>query len=144
MFVGGCASPYALDHKGNFYIECIPSSRAYIGDVTVDQRGEKLVIKGSVRRRIAAFSGTGHVDLAVVSPSGQVISQTSVPFEPKVLSKTPGARTHRPSRFEIGLSLIPPKGSLIRLAFHGKPDPDDAMLDEHENLAVPDNFDYGA
>ena len=143
LFAGGCASPYSLDHRGNYYIERIPSSRAYLSDVTVNQIGEKLVIQGLVSRHVAAFSGIGHVDVAVVAPSGQVISQAAVPYEPKTLPKTPGARKHRPSRFEISLPVNPPKGSLIRLAFHGKSDPNEEIVDEHENLAVPDEFDFG-
>jgi len=143
LFIGGCASPYSLDRKGNYYIERIPSSRAYLSDVTVNQEEGKLVIQGLVSRRIAAFSGIGHVDVAVVAPSGQVISQAAVPYEPKKLPKTPGARKHRPSRFEISLPFNPPKGSLIRLTFHGRPDPNAEIVYEHENLAVPDEFDMG-
>jgi len=143
LFAGGCASPYVLDPQGNFYIERIPSSWAYLSDIIVDQDGETLVIKGAVSRRNDAFSGTGHIDVAVVSPAGQVISQASAPYEPQILPKTPGARKHRASRVEIHLSAIPPKGSVIRLAFHGKTDPNDTPLYEHENLAVPDEFDFG-
>lgn len=143
LIAGGCASPYVLDPQGNFYIECIPSSRAYLSDINVDQQGEELVIQGAVSRLNDAFSGIGHVDVAVVSPAGQVISQASAPYEPKILPKTPGARRHRASRFEIRLSAVPPKGSYIRLAFHGKPDPNDAILYEHENLALPEEFDFG-
>jgi hypothetical protein len=143
LFAGGCASPYVLDPQGNFYIERIPSSWAYLSDIIVDQDGETLVIKGAVRRRNDAFSGTGHIDVAVVSPPGQVINQASAPYEPQILPKTPGARKHRASRFEIRLSAIPPKGSAIRLAFHGRPDPNDTPLYEHKNLAVPDKFDFG-
>jgi len=143
LFAGGCASPYVLDSQGNFYIERIPSSWAYLSDITVDQEGQELVIKGAVSRLNDAFSGTGHIDVAVVSPPGQVVSHASASYEPKILPKTPGARKHRASRFEIRLSAIPPKGSVIRLAFHGRPDPNDTPLYEHKNLAVPDKFDFG-
>ena len=143
LFAGGCASPYSLDHKRNYYIERIPYSQAYLSDVTVNQKEEKLVIQGLVSRRIAAFSGIGHVDVAVVAPRGQVISQAAIPYEPKKLPKTPGARKHRPSRFETSLPVNPPKGSLIRLAIHGMPDPNEEIVDEHENLAVSDEFDFG-
>ncbi len=143
LFSGGCASPYFLDPQGNFYIECIPSSRVYLSDVIVDQQGNELVIQGSVSRRNDAFSGIGHVDVAVVSPAGQVISQGAAPYQPNILPKTPGARKHRASRFEIRFSDIPPKWSVIRLAFHGKPDPNDTILYEHENLAVPEEIDFG-
>jgi hypothetical protein len=143
LFAGGCASPYVLDPQGNFYIERIPSSWAYLSDITVDQKGETLVIQGAVSRLNEAFSGTGHIDVAVATPAGQVINQASAPYEPQTLPRTPGARRHRSSRFKIHLTGIPPKGSVIRLAFHGKPDPNDTPLYEHENLAVPDKFDFG-
>jgi len=143
LFAGGCASPYVLDSHGNFYIERIPSSWAYLSDITVDQEGETLVIQGAVSRLNDAFSGTGHIDVAVMTPAGHVINQASAPYEPQTLLRTPGARRHRSSRFEIHLTGIPPKGSVIRLAFHRKPDPNDTPLYEHENLAVPDEFDFG-
>lgn len=143
LAAAGCVSPYVLDSQGNFYIERIPSAWAYLSDITVDQKGQELVIKGAVSRLNDGFSGTGHIDVAVVSPPGQVISQASTSYEPKVLPKTPGARRHSSSKFEIRLPAIPPKGSVIRLAFHGRPDPNDAPLYEHKNLAVPDQFDFG-
>ena len=143
LAAAGCASPYVLDPQGNFYIERIHSSWAHLSDITVTQEGETLVIQGAVSRLNDAFSGTGHIDVAVVSPPGRVVSQASVSYDPKILPKTPGARKHRSSRFEIRLTGIPPKRSVIRLAFHGRPDPNDTPLYEHKNLAVPDQFDFG-
>ena len=128
---------------GNLFVEPIPSSRVLLSNITAKQEGDELLITGEVRRTNTAFSGMGHVDVAVVSPSGAVINQTNIPYTPKILPKTPGARKHRPSHFEARLSCVPPKGSIIRLAYHSKPDPDDPLLDCEDNAALPDGHDYG-
>ena len=142
--MGGCASQFPpLARMGDLYVEFIPSSRVVLSDITARQEGDELVIAGEVRRRNTAFSGIGHVDLAVVSPGGTVINQANAAYTPKILPKTPGARKHRPSHFEVRLYCVPPKGSVIRAAYHGKPDPDDPLLDCEDNVALPDGHDYG-
>jgi hypothetical protein len=125
------------------FVERIHSSRVSLSNIVVGQEGDELVITGEVRRLNTAFSGMGHVDVAVVSPSGVVISQAKVVYTPKILPKTPGARKHRPSHFEVRLRCFPPKGSIIRVAYHGKPAQDDPLLDCEDNLAVPYDHDYG-
>jgi hypothetical protein len=141
---GGCASHhFSPVHMGGLYIEHIHSSRVSLSNIVVGREGDELVITGEVRRLNTAFSGMGHVDVAVVSPSGAVINQANVVYTPKILPKTPGARKHRPSRFEVRLSCVPPKGSIIRLAYHGKPAQDDPLLDCEDNLAVPHDHDHG-
>ena len=65
---------------GGLFVEPIPSSRVYLSNITAKQEGDELVIAGEVRRRNAAFSGIGHVDLAVVSPGGTVINQANAAY----------------------------------------------------------------
>jgi len=142
--MGGCVTQNSsLVHVGGLFVETIPSSRVFLSNIIVRPEGDELVITGEVRRRNAAFSGKGHVDVAVVTPGGTVIGQASTFYTPGILPKTPGARKHRPSRFEVRLNCIPPQGSIIRLAYHGKPDPDDPLLDCEDNFAVPHDHDHG-
>jgi len=142
--MGGCLSQHAsFDPVGDLYVETIPSSRVTLSHITVRQEGPEMVILGEVSRRNTAFSGLGHVDVAVVSPDGLVIGQANASYSPKVLPKTPGARKHRPSHFEVKLYCNPPQGSIIRVAYHGKPDPNDPLLDARENYAVPEHHDHG-
>ncbi|HKI49978.1 MAG TPA: hypothetical protein VKA69_11665 [Desulfobacteria bacterium] len=139
----GCPIHQSLQPVGEVYVETIPSSRAYLSNINVKQNGGDLVISGEVSRRNTAFSGLGHVDVAVVSPDETVIGQANAVYSPKVLPKTPGARKHRPSHFEVHLNCIPPQGSIVRVAYHGKPDPDDPLMDLQENYAIPEHHDQG-
>ena len=141
--LGGCPMHPSLKPAGEVYVEMIPSSRVSLANINVEQKGEDLVISGEVSRRNAAFSGMGHVDVAVVSPDGSVIGQGVAPYSPKTLPKTPGARKHRPSRFELHLNCVPPQGSIVRVAYHSTPDKDDPLVDHEENYAVPKTYDQG-
>lgn len=119
--ISGCSSQRSnLVKMGELFIETIPSTRVYLSDITAKQEGDELVISGKVSRRNTAFSGSGRVDVAVVSPSGVVIDTANVPYTPKILSKTPGARKHRSSHFEARLRCVPSEGTVIRVAYHGK------------------------
>ena len=143
--MGGCASQHfsLVQVEGGLFVEPIPSSRVSLSNIIVRQEGDELVITGEVRRLNAGFSGIGHVDVAVVSPGGTVVNQAHAAHTPKILPKTPGARKHRPSRFEVRLRCVPPKGSVVRAAYHGKPAQDDPLLDCEDNFAVPHDHDHG-
>ena len=143
--VGGCVSQHSslVQMEGGLFVEPIPSSRVSLSNIIVRQEGDELVITGEVRRLNAGFSGIGHVDVAVVSPGGTVINQAHVAHTPKILPKTPGARKHRPALFEVHLRCVPPKGSVVRMAYHGKPVQDDPLLDGDDNFAVPHDHDHG-
>jgi hypothetical protein len=144
-FVSGCSSHSShLVKADDLFIETIPSSRAYLSDIIAIQEGDELLISGKVIRSNPSFSGVGHVDIAVVSPGGLVIEAGNVSYSPRILPKTPGARKHRASRFEARFSCIPPKWSVIRLAYHAKVIPDNPMLyHEDKNIALPKNHDFG-
>jgi hypothetical protein len=96
MVMAGCPIHQSHESIGGLYVEKIPSSRVSLSNINVKQNGGDLVISGEVSRRNAAFSGIGHVDVAVVSPDGAVIGQASAAYSPKVLPKTPGARNTAP------------------------------------------------
>lgn len=142
--VWGCVPRHVHhEHTGGLYVETISSSRVYLSNINVRQEGRELIIWGEVSRRNAAFSGKGHVDMAVILPSGIVFDQAKTTYTPRILPKTPGARKHRPSRFEARLSRIPPPGSILRVAYHGIPDSDDPLIDGEDNYAVPEDHDHG-
>ena len=143
-YISGCSSHRShLVKMEDLYIEAIPSSLVYLSDITARQEGDELVISGKVSRRKTSFSGAGHVDMAVVSPGGLVIETANVPYTPKILPKTPGARKHRTSRFEARLRCIPPAWTVIRIAYHSKAASDDPMLDHEDNIALPEDHDHG-
>lgn len=142
--ISGCSSQGShLVKMGDLFIETIPSSQVYFSDIIAGREGNELVISGKVSRRNTSFSGAGHVDVAVVSPGGLVIDAAHVPYIPKILPKTPGARKHRSSRFETRLQCVPPEWTVVRIAYHGKAISDDPILDHEDNLALPKDYDYG-
>jgi hypothetical protein len=142
--MSGCSTQNSqIVKRGNFYIDVIPSNQASFSDITAMQQGSELVISGKLRRRNTAFSGAGRVDIAVVSPGGAVIDTAKVPYTPKILPKTPGARNHRPSQFEARLRCVTPKWAVIRIAFHGTAFSDDSTMEDAENDALPKDYDYG-
>ena len=143
-YISGCSfNRSRLVKMGDLFIETIPSSRAFLSDITARQEGDELVISGKVSRRNTSFSGAGHVDMAVVSPGGLVIATANVPYTPKILPKTPGARKHRASHFEARLQCVPPEWTVIRIGYHAKAASDDPTLDHEDNVALPEDHDYG-
>ncbi len=138
----GCLSSHHV-FSGGFYIETRPSSRVHLSDIHVRQAADELIISGAVSRRNTAFSGAGHIDVAVVSPDGVVVCQGNAPYTPKILPETPGARRHRPAHFDLRLGCDPPSGSTIRVAYHGKASSGDTSKDGHQNYAAPEPHDHG-
>lgn len=124
------------------FIEPISSSLVHFSDIAVRQDGEELVISGEVSRRNPSFSGAGRVDVAVVSPAGRVIEKAGAPYTPPILPKTPGARKHHSSHFEVRLRCDPPQSSIVRIAYHAGGVSSDLMPDS-ENFALPDDHDCG-
>jgi hypothetical protein len=142
--ISGCSHQQSqLVKKGDFFIEVIPSNQASFSEITAAQKGSELVISGKVSRRNTAFSGAGRVDIAVVSSGGVAIDTAKVPYTPKILPKTPGARNHRPSQFEARLRCSPPEWAVIRIAYHGTAFSDDSAMEDEENDALPKDHDYG-
>lgn len=119
IFLSGCAPKHMnLITKKGVSIEAIHSARAHISDMAVSEDGNELIITGKVYRRNRSISGSGHVDVTILDPAGNVIEKRSVPYTPKTLPKTPGARKHRGSRFEVRLPRVLSAGSKVQVTYH--------------------------
>lgn len=121
MFLSGCTPKHLnlITQKG-VSIETTHSTQAHISDVVVSEEGNEIVITGKVSRLNRAISGSGHVDVTILDPSGNVIDKGTVPYTPATLPKTPGARKHRGSRFEVRLNCILPTGSKVQVTYHAR------------------------
>lgn len=95
-------------------IEAVLNQGHQITRVFVYNENNKLVITGRIDRKHSAFLGNGHVDIAIVSPEGETLSQVSTYYIPRHIRKNPS----RGSRFEVRLPSIPKKGSTIRIVYH--------------------------
>ena len=132
-----CASNRVnLLKNGTTKLEIIPSRGIYISRVYVIQDGDKLVIKGTVKRRSSSRAGSGHVDISIVSPEGEVFEKVSTFYIPRIIPSKPGRRKSRGSRFEVRLPTIPPTGSKVRVAYHRISKPDSRTFSCGENMAV--------
>lgn len=101
---------------GTFKFEPIPSKNYYISYVNVYQNDNELVLRGHVKRRSRVGGGSGHVDIAILSPDGDVLEQISTLHRPQIILTR---RMHnRKSTFEVRLPTIPPAGSIFRVAYH--------------------------
>lgn len=130
IFLSGCAPKHMnLITKKGVSIEAVHSARVHISDLAVSEDGNELVITGKVSRRNPSISGSGHVDVTILDPAGNVIEKGSVPYTPTTLPKTPGARRHRGSRFEARLPCVLPAGSKVQIAYHARVKPESNGLD---------------
>jgi hypothetical protein len=130
MFLPGCAPKHPnLITQDGVSIETLHSAGAHISDVAVSEDGNGLVITGKVSRLNRATSGSGHVDVTILDSAGNVIDKGTVPYTPTTLPKTPGARKHKGSRFEVRLRCALPERGRIQVSYHAKLKPESNGLD---------------
>lgn len=138
MGVSGCAANRTISlDSGTVSIERMPGKGVNFNRVYVHQENDEIVVSGRIKRRSSStVTGGGHVDIAVISPEGEVLEHVSTIYVPRVFLR----KSHRGSYFEVRLSVVPPDGSVIRVARHKLPLPkstDDRGFDCGENTAVP-------
>lgn len=124
-----------LLNDGAVKLERIPSKcHYYISYVNVYQNDGELVIYGHVKRRSRIGGGSGHVDIAIVSPDGKVLERISTLHKPQIILTR---KMHtRKSTFEVRLPTIPPTGSKVRVAYHRDSRPNGRTFSCSENMAV--------
>ena len=137
MFLAGCAPKHKnlITQKG-VSIEAVHSAQTHISDMAVSEDGNELVITGKVHRRNRSISGSGHVDVTILDSAGNVIEKGGVPYTPTTLPKTPGARKHRGSRFEVRLPGVLPAGSKVQVAYHATIKPGSNGLDCERSVST--------
>ena len=119
MFVPGCAYDRGnLVSDRGVSIETVQSSQVRISDVAVLEQDGGTVITGKVSRLHPGISGLGHVDVTILDPASNIIAKGAVPYAPRVLPETPGARKHRGAGFEVRLSCSLPAGTRVQLTYH--------------------------
>ncbi|MBW1851607.1 MAG: hypothetical protein JRJ15_09280 [Deltaproteobacteria bacterium] len=131
----GCASNGVnLIKNGAVTLERIPSKGYYISHVEVYQNDNELVLHGNVKRRPHSNTGTGHVDIAIVSPDGEILEEIITSYRPRIISKRRLRKCK--SYFIVSLSIVPPKGSIVRVAYHRNSKPDSRTFSCGENRAA--------
>ena len=114
----GCASNHVNLLKNDaITLEQIPSQGYAISGVSVKQINHELVIRGKVKRYSRCTTGSGHVDIAIVSPDRKILEQISTLSSPRIIPTK--KMYNRDADFEVRLLSIPPAGSIVRTAYHG-------------------------
>jgi len=75
------------------------------------------VLKGSLSYKpYSPARKSGHIDIVVYSPSGQLLSEFTAPYQTPLNAKHAWSKTG--VDFTASLPVAPPAGSVIKLAFH--------------------------
>jgi hypothetical protein len=96
-----------------FSVERLPSNPIHVSWIHAAEENDGMIVKGLLRTDSSHADGTGHVDVAVIGPGGELLGQTSTDYAPKNFRKY-----RREARFEARFPFVPPEGSRIRVALH--------------------------
>jgi hypothetical protein len=122
-----------LVERGTVTLERVNARNISVSRAYAFQDGDQLEISGNVKRLSSSISNGGHVDIAIVSPEGETLEQVSTCYIPRIIRR----RGSREAFFSLRLPIIPPEGSMVRVAYH-KPDKSkQSLFDCGENAAAP-------
>jgi hypothetical protein len=132
MGLGCAAGKVNRVEKGTASVERVHSRNIAVSRVYVYQDGDQLEIAGRVKRLRSTIANGGHVDIAIVSPEGELLEQVSTGYVPRIIRR----RGSREALFTVRLPIIPPEGSRVRVAYHKIEKPGDGAIDCGDNTAV--------
>ena len=107
--LAGCATQGRdLIASGTVKLEKVSSALGTIDPVTIIQEGEKVKLRGEVKRRPDGRGFIpGHIDLEVIDPEGHVLERCVIDYYPGPKSTY--------ANFHAILKATPPPGSTIRV-----------------------------
>lgn len=93
------------------------SKRVTFHFVTTHEKNGTTVLQGSLfQKPYRPVRQSGHVDIVVYNPAGDLIVQTTAQYQSPINSAYAWSKTG--VRFFAVLPNIPPPGSMIKMAFH--------------------------
>jgi len=104
--------------RQTFAVERIETTPIYVSWVNAEEKDNEMIVNGFLRTTSSNAQGTGHVDVAVISPEGRLLGLTSTDYAPKDFRKY-----RKQARFESRFPFVPPDRSRIRVAVHGDSGP---------------------
>ena len=120
LLLAGCA-PWNTDlvRTGAVTIEHPPHDTVEIYWVTAHNDGATTRVHGQIRsRRHNGLPIYGHVDVALLAPSGELLGQAA--SDPVPVAPYRRGRAAPGQRFSVELPAPPPQGCTLRLAFHAR------------------------
>jgi hypothetical protein len=129
-----------LIKEGSLQLEVVPSS-VKISSVRAYQESDKVAILGELsQQNCNAEPVNGHVDIAFFSPEKKLMQKISANYGGK---KEPLPRRgghhhnkHFNRTFKTAISIVPPQGAIIKIAFHNIPLDGAALTDCGQNMAA--------
>ena len=119
-------------------LERVSSISFDVSSVGVYQEGDSIDIRGIVKKRTRVGPNlSGHVDLAIFDPDGNLLRQVSTSYSPLTVSYGTGQGS-REGYFSVHLRMVPPQGAVIRVAHHSRSYSVRKTFDCSENAALPD------
>jgi len=112
----GCASKKIdLVKNGIVSVEKIYTKGIYISQVSIYQDNNDLIISGWVKRGNISSVGSGHINIIIIDPNGQIVKQLSTYYVPRMIHRKGKKR----SFFKVRLpdTFLSP-GSKIRVVYH--------------------------
>ncbi len=119
LLVLGCAPNRAsLVESNNVSVERMATPHVYFPWVDVFRENGAAVVKGAIRQRYQhKHSMSGHIDVLLSDPDGQVIEQAQASIRPHRLTRRGPKQAH----FDVPLTTMPPDGAVIRVQYHNRP-----------------------
>lgn len=119
LFALGCAqNRVSLVASNTVSVEQKSTDHVYFPWIDVFQEDGTATVKGTIRqRRMHRHPMSGHIDVLLIAPDGQVIEQAQVTIRPRRLS----LRGPKEAHFEVPLSIVPPEGAVVRVQYHNRP-----------------------
>jgi len=110
---GGCTYNLVELGEKKFPLERADTNPIYVSWVSAEEKDGGMIIRGMLSTNSSHVDGAGHIDVAVFSPGGELLGQTSTDYAPKEFRKY-----RREAHFESHFAFVPPDGSRIRLKLH--------------------------
>lgn len=91
--------------------------QVYIENLKIIEKNGKSVVTGKLKKRPGTTVVTrGHIDIAVYSAERHLLLETTTPYSSSLNLRSIQRRGG--NRFSAALDIIPPSGSIIKVAFH--------------------------
>ncbi|MEK6777934.1 MAG: hypothetical protein AABY87_13820 [bacterium] len=131
LFSGCTANRINLVEQGAVSLVMVQSKMITISKAYVYQDVDVLEVSGNVKRRDSSIGNWGHVDISVINPGNEIVDQVSTRYYPGIIRR----RGARESFFTARLTAIPPKGSIVRVAYHEAVKSGNGVFDCGQNAA---------
>lgn len=106
--------------EGNIPVETVDGYGGRFLQARVRAHGSHVHVAGSVTRSFGEPPPWAHIDVLVLDPNGKVVESVSTQYLPRAIPHPVGGGGTPGASFVAELGTPPPKGSTVRVIFHGE------------------------